>query len=85
MGEAGRALVSIVASIIGLSILSVVLSSRAQTAGVINAGASGLAAVLNAATSPVTGNSSSSSSGLLGGASSLLGSNSFIDSGTWGQ
>jgi hypothetical protein len=67
MGETGRALVSIVGSIIGLSILSVVLSQRAQTSSVIQAGASGLSSILSAATAPVTGSSSGSSSGLLSG------------------
>jgi PRD1 phage membrane DNA delivery len=49
------ALVSIVLGLVGLAALATVLSPQAQTAGVINAGAGGLATDLKAATAPVSG------------------------------
>lgn len=55
MGESGRAVIAILSSIVGLSIVAVVLSARANTAGVIGAAGSALASVLGAATAPVTG------------------------------
>ncbi len=55
MSEGTRAVIAIVSSIIGLSIVAVVLSARANTAGVVGAASSGLAGVLSAATAPVTG------------------------------
>ena len=60
MGEAGRAVIAVVSSVIGLAILSVILSARANTAGVIQAGGQALSGVLGAATAPVTGASVSS-------------------------
>jgi hypothetical protein len=65
-----RALLAIVGSILGLAVLSTLLSQRAQTVGVIGAASSGLANLITAAESPVTGgqaNTGSSSSGNLGG------------------
>lgn len=55
MGEGGRAAIAIVSSIIGLSVVAVVLSSHANTAGVIGAAGSALSGVIGAATAPVTG------------------------------
>lgn len=70
MGEAGRAILAIVSSVIGLSILAVVVSSQAQTSNVITSAGSALSQVIGAAVSPVTGGSG----GALGGfANSLLG------------
>lgn len=63
--EAIDAIVSIVTAIIGLGILSVLVSRNANTTGVISAASSGLSADLSAAMSPVTG----SSMGGLGGLS----------------
>ena len=48
------AMVSIVLAIIGLAALATVLSGKANTSQVINAGASGLATDIGAAVSPVT-------------------------------
>jgi hypothetical protein len=50
--------VSIVTAIIGVAILSVILSKNANTVGVIGAAAGGLAKDLEAATAPITGGSS---------------------------
>jgi hypothetical protein len=49
------ALVSVVVAIIGLAALATVLSPHARTSSVIQAGATGLATDIAAATSPVTG------------------------------
>ena len=51
------ALVSIVVAIIGLASLSVILSPKAQTGGVIKAASGGLAQDIAAATSPLGGGS----------------------------
>lgn len=50
-------LVTIITAIIGVAIIAVLVSRQANTAGVISAGASGLAQDLSAAVSPVTGGS----------------------------
>lgn len=55
--EAIQAIVGIVTAIIGLAILSVILSKNAATVQVIGASASGLAKDINAATAPITGGS----------------------------
>lgn len=53
--ETIQAIVGIVTAIIGLAILSVLVSKNANTAGVINAASSGLSKTIQAATSPVSG------------------------------
>jgi len=53
--ETIQAVVGIVTAIIGLAILSVLVSRNAQTGAVIGAASSGLAQDISAATSPVTG------------------------------
>jgi len=53
------ALVSIVLAIIGLASLAVILSPKASTGQVIQAGTGGLATDIMAATGPVTGNNPS--------------------------
>lgn len=55
--EAIQAIVGIVTAIIGLAILSVLVSKNAQTSGVISAASQGLASDITAATGPVTGGS----------------------------
>lgn len=62
--EAIDAIVSIVTAIIGLAILSVIVSKNANTSGVISAASSGLASDIQAATGPVSGSSLSGLSGL---------------------
>jgi hypothetical protein len=53
--ETISAIVSIVTAIIGLAILSVLVSRNAATAQVIGASAGGLAQDISAATAPVSG------------------------------
>ena len=48
---------AIVSALIGLAILSVVLSKNAQTVGVLNAAASALSSVLKVVVSPITSTS----------------------------
>ena len=48
-------IVSIVTAIIGLAILSVILSKNANTAGVLQAASQGLSTDISAAVSPVSG------------------------------
>jgi hypothetical protein len=57
MSKAEDALIAIVTGFISLAIISVIISSKAQTPSVISAFGSALANVISAATSPVTGNS----------------------------
>lgn len=52
-------LISVLIALVGLASLSVILSPKARTSQVLQAGSQGFAADLNAATSPVTGASSS--------------------------
>jgi len=76
-------LVTVAAGVIGLAIIAVLVSNRAQTSQVIGATGSAFSNVLSAATGPVTGNAATpnvngpSSSGLslgnLGGLTSNLG------------
>lgn len=57
MGEFGTLIGSIALALVGLAIVSVIISPNAQTAQVIGAASQGFAADLSAATSPVTGHS----------------------------
>lgn len=66
---------SIVTAIIGLAILSVIVSKNANTTGVIQASAGGLAQDIQAATSPVTGGG--------GGLGNLSMGSGGIDNGSW--
>lgn len=67
MDELTKSVASILTAIVGVAILSVLVSRNANTAGVISAGGSAFATALNAATGPV------SSGGILGG--NLTGNN----------
>lgn len=55
MNTITEAMVTIVGLIIGLAMLSVVLSRKSNTAGVLQAGASGLSNTIGAATASITG------------------------------
>lgn len=57
MNEMTNAVVTIATAIVGVAILSVLVSRNANTAGVLSAGGSAFAQALSAATAPVTGNS----------------------------
>jgi hypothetical protein len=61
MNEGVRAIAAFAASAIGLAIIAVLMSSRANTAGVITAGGSALSSVIGAAVAPVTGSGGGSS------------------------
>jgi hypothetical protein len=58
---------TILVSVIGLAIVAVVVSNRANTASVIGASGTGLANVIAAAVSPVTGATSAASTGASSG------------------
>jgi PRD1 phage membrane DNA delivery len=55
MGEIGKGLLAIVGAIIGLAILSVILSKNAQTPALLQSGAGALARIISAAVTPVAG------------------------------
>lgn len=55
MDDIGKAIVVIVSSIIGLAILSVIVSRNSNTSGVIQSAGTGLSQIIGAAVGPVTG------------------------------
>lgn len=61
-------IVSIITAIIGVAIIAVLVSNKANTSGVLTAGGNAFANILKTAVSPVTGGSLSS--GLVGSGSS---------------
>lgn len=69
MNELGKAFLTIFGAIVGLAILSVILSPRSQAAQVIQAGSSALSNVVAAAVTPVASP----------GANGNLGENSFTN------
>jgi PRD1 phage membrane DNA delivery len=74
MSEIEKALTGIVTAIIGIAILSVIVSNKANTSGVIQSAASGFGNILAVATSPVSGTSVTpnlSYSGSSGGSTSI--------------
>ena len=56
MGDDVKAVIGIFTAIIGVAIISVILSGNSQTSTVIGAVTKGFATDLQAATSPITGN-----------------------------
>jgi hypothetical protein len=58
MDRIGVGVVAAVSSVILLAIIAVVVSQKAQTPQVIQAGGGAMAAIINAAVSPVAGNTS---------------------------
>ena len=60
MNKIGEQIAAIFAAVIGVAILAVIVSKNAQTAGVLQAGGSAFAAILNAAEAPVSGGGVSS-------------------------
>lgn len=75
MKDAGHLLGALVASVLGLALVSVVISRNAATAQVIGAGSSGLATLISAATAPVTGSSPVASGGISSGGGGIGGFN----------
>lgn len=55
MNNAVAGIISVLAALIGLATLSIILSPRAQTAGVIGATSNAFTSALQAAEAPVTG------------------------------
>jgi PRD1 phage membrane DNA delivery len=51
----GGGIVAVIASIIGLAIIAVLVSQKAQTSGVIQSAGTALSSVIGAAVAPVTG------------------------------
>lgn len=64
MGNLTEALVTIATAIVGVAILSVIVSKKSNTAGVITAGAAAFGNSLGIAVSPVTGASVTGLSGI---------------------
>jgi hypothetical protein len=76
MDEAGKTIGGFIAAIIGLAVLAIVISSRANTVAVLQSFFSGTANLIGVAISPITGQSVSglSAGGLTGGSWSGSGS-----------
>jgi len=55
MEEFGRNIVAVLTAIVGLAIVAVLVSNRANTAGVISSTFNGLGGAISAATGPVSG------------------------------
>lgn len=65
-------IVTILTAIVGVAIIATLVSNKAQTSQVINAGGSAFSGALGTALGPITGYTPQSSSGLgFGGASEL--------------
>jgi len=58
MGHVGEQITAILTAIIGVAILSVILSKRSNTANVIGSAANAFSMALGTAVSPITGNTS---------------------------
>lgn len=69
MGDIGEKLTGIVAAVIGLAVLAIVISQKANTANVLGAFFGGISNLVGVAISPVTGQAVSglNASGLSGG------------------
>jgi len=57
-GDAVAAIVTVLTAIIGIAIVAVLVSSNAQTSGVITSAGNALSGILKTAVSPVTGGGS---------------------------
>lgn len=68
MNQLVNSITTILAAVVGLAILSVILSKNSQTSSVLTSGGSAFSGILNAAESPVTGSSISGGGyGMTGG------------------
>jgi hypothetical protein len=75
MDNIGPTFIAVLTSIVGLAMVAVIVSKRAQTPSVIQAGGAALASVIGAAVTPVTGGNGGatnfgSAASTVGGASS---------------
>jgi hypothetical protein len=58
MGSIGPAFVTVIAGIIGLAVVAVLVSQKAQTSSVIQSGGTALSSIIGAAVGPVSGSGS---------------------------
>ncbi len=56
MSELGTGILTVLGAIIGVAIISVLVSNNAQTGSVIQAGGKAFSGIIGAAVAPVTGN-----------------------------
>lgn len=71
MERAGGLFLALISGVIGLAIVAVVLSRRANTPSVLSAAGGALSSVIGAAVSPISGAGSGSSFGNAGASSPL--------------
>ena len=64
MNQIVNSITVILTAVVGIALLSVILSRNSQTAGVFNAGANGFGTILKAAEAPVMGSSIGGSMGV---------------------
>jgi PRD1 phage membrane DNA delivery len=57
MGNVGPLIVSVIAGVIGLAMVAVLVSSKANTSTVLKGAGSALSSVISSAVSPITGSS----------------------------
>lgn len=72
MNDAGEKVVGIIGAIIGLAVLAIVISARANTANVLASFFGGLSNLVGVAISPITGQQVSNLSGLSGSGGGLV-------------
>lgn len=60
MGNAGPLIVSVIAGVIGLAMVAVLVSQKAQTSTVLQGAGTALSSVISAAVSPISGSSTNS-------------------------
>jgi hypothetical protein len=63
MGGIGPAFITVVGGIVGLAIVAVLVSQKAQTPGVVQAGGTALSQIIGAAVAPVSQNNNFGSAG----------------------
>jgi hypothetical protein len=63
MNSTVSAAVAVIGGIVGLAIVAVLVSQKAQTSGVIQAAGSALSGIIGAAVGPITGSTASSTLG----------------------
>lgn len=73
MDRAFETVITIASGIIGVAILAVLVSNKANTAGVLGAAGSAFSNALSAATGPVTGSVAAPVNSSSGGAAALFG------------
>lgn len=71
MNDAGEKIVGIIGAIIGLAVLAIIISARANTANVLASFFGGLSNLVGVAISPITGQQVSNLSGLSGSGGGL--------------